>query len=115
MPEYWRMFTDSFKVEYEGRLSQWKRRAIIVVGHVLHTKIPIWWKVLWKPWIRRHKVLGICNRSVHLSLMWRQKRGLCRSAHNRGERSWMTWIVIKFYTIQRGTQCDWLLKGFWTS
>jgi len=27
----------------------------------------------------------------------------------------MTGIVMKFYTSQRGTHCDWLLKGFWTT
>jgi hypothetical protein len=61
MPEYWRPFIASFKVEYEGRLSHWKRRTIIFVGHVLYTKM--------KSFVEGHesedKVLGICKRSVH--------------------------------------------------
>lgn len=110
-PEYWRPFIDSLTVEYEGRISHWKGRAIIFVGHVLHTKMKSFVKAMNQKTRFPASATDVCTDH------WCEdkKVGLCRFSHKKGERSWMTGIVMKFYTSQRGTHYDWLLKGFWTT
>lgn len=91
-PEYWRPFIDSFKVEYEGRISYWKRRSIIFVGYVLHTKMKSFVKAT------NQKIRFQASATDMFTDHWCEgkKRGLCQSSHKKRERSWMTGIVTKF-------------------